>query len=368
MTRTITLVLYATFCMMTVMFLQSCDQNPARNIMDNYYYRLNNALKTEQMLEPQEIIAVQFPSRRDLRQSTQPIEMGMLDFLRMSSCELQRHVGLRNSSLGKVMADSLLWQYEIKFIQLAYQCLKQLNDEPALAQKLEEAIHTKIRELPKVGWNATFASEEFQSLFSTATQSLSQDELSHSSTLPLGAIEQLSGQIDLGLQQSQQIPLKPASPSHITSNNNLEEALQTISHSHYLGQLQHSLNWVTFYLNQSTQLLQYAEPRKICLSGRATPQMQIVINVFNKYYLGEVQPYFSRLYQQALRVRGALEQLKALLPSKEPYNQYWRTTWSSESDSTWHRFEQAMAQHTESWQQLYAFCKVDVQDIRPTKD
>ena len=344
----------------------SCSTDPATHLMADYHYRLNNALRTNLPYEPISTPIALFPSKREIRKKTERYELGLLDFLKLSSCELQRHIGHRNSSLGKVMPDSLLWEYDITFIHLAHECLPTLTSNPKLRQDLETAMQVKINNLPQVAWNASVAGPEFQNFFSTSTQSLSKEMLEHESTSLLVALENIN-QLFQPLHQLKSTREIPSHYDFSKLQNRLEAPLEVLHHSQYMGQLLHSVHSLTLSLNQSTTLFENTVSKKVCLNGSQTPQLNIVLNVFKKYYLGEVQPYVARIHQQGELFLFNLENLaKTLSPTPDRYTEYWSEQWQGDNiDSTWSQFETSIKNHTEAWQAFFSKCRVPVQQLRP---
>jgi hypothetical protein len=89
--------------------LSSCGQRQGlESLLDNYHYRLSNVFEFEHsdhLAEMNEDALPLYPSRRQLHQPLSPISVNLLEFLRLSRCDLQRLIGERNSSLGKFMPD-----------------------------------------------------------------------------------------------------------------------------------------------------------------------------------------------------------------------------------------------------------------------
>ena len=86
--------------------------------------------------------------------------------------EAVRRVALvaeRNSSLGLVMADSQRFVYEQALLAGLRDCRERLaraagsvRADPDLLAQLDSTVTRKAGELPRVFWNATFGSEEFE--------------------------------------------------------------------------------------------------------------------------------------------------------------------------------------------------------------
>jgi len=161
--------------LLLITLLASCSRsNSAESAFDNYIYRLSNVLGVERRdktLEGQALLE-RYPTHRQLIQGIAPLKINLLDFLKLSSCDLQRHVGKRNSNLGRVLQPSQRMLYEYTFIHLAEECLQQLDNTSELFRLLSESVETKRQQLSLLRWNAAFASKEFSVLFSLSASPL----------------------------------------------------------------------------------------------------------------------------------------------------------------------------------------------------
>ena len=116
------------------------------------------------------------PRPEQLQIALTDLSVDGLDFLSLSGCALQITVGKRNSSLGKLAPPSQRLLLELEFLQLAPDCIAQLQAESgneALISALEQATALKHRQLPARIFNAVLAGPEWHAFWQV--QSISED-------------------------------------------------------------------------------------------------------------------------------------------------------------------------------------------------
>jgi Protein of unknown function (DUF3080) len=334
-------------CVILLLLPACSDQQSLESSMENYRYRLGNVFQIELQSHPGSQLLPQYPSRRDLQLPLQPLAVNLLEFLRLSRCELQRLIGERNSSLGRVMADSQKLIYHQRFIALAEKCIRQLRDvkNESLAAKVESARHVKVADTPAAVWNASFASQEFQQLFSVAASPLTLLEAQQDAAVLVSAIETLRRLLKL---------------SSDLSSGELEAQYAVIGSDKYLGRLLRSQWQLSNELDSlSDQIEQKLAARLICLKSQPTAQAKIMQRVFLRFYIGEVQPYISGVYRQSRDVKVLIERLlsEVSIAQPEPFVVYWGLSWEEHNtQSVWSRFNISVQRHTRLWQNLLEQC------------
>lgn len=341
--------------------IASCGQpSGLSSLLDNYHYRLSNTFEfdySDKLLVIDEDVLPRYPTRRQLHQPLSPVSVNLLEFLRLSRCDLQRLIGERNSSLGKVMADSQAWMYHLRFIALAETCSMELQavGNASLAQAVVDARQIKINDLPHARWNALLASQEFQQLFSHAAKPLNLAEATGNSAALIQALQQLLQLLKLGAED----PLPDFSE--------LENHYAIIGSDKFMGRLLRSQTLLTQTLTQlSDEMVQANQQHPLCPAGTLTPRGRVMQQVFLRFYVGEIQPYISGVYRQSRDLKQALEAYWLLWPALKhvEFDRYWHRAWSdSNPDSTWQQFNRAVARHTQVWQQQLESC-----GLRPGHD
>lgn len=327
--------------------LMSCGHsNSAESAFDNYIYRLSNVLGAERRyneLEGQALLE-RYPTHRQLIQNIAPLKINLLDFLKLSSCDLQRHIGKRNSNLGRVLQPSQRMFYEYTFIHLAEECLQQLDNASALFRVLSESVEAKRQQLSFIRWNATFASEEFSVLFSLSASPLGLKSATISPT-------QLYDALDIIAHYTQTDWLVAS------DEQKLEQAFSVVASSRRMGEIRHSLLLVQHALSQADVILESALlGRPLCFQQKPNKKSEILQIVFEKFYIGEIQPYISKLYQQADALFTRIDSLSGEYPDKpEAFTTFWETVFLS-GNSEWRLFKRSIERHTHNWQQLLEQC------------
>lgn len=314
-------------------------------MFENMYYRLSNSLDVPSKMVSQQSAnnqtsLIRYPSLKQQSYSIPPTNINLIEFLKLSSCDLQRHIGQRNSSLGRFMKPSHTLAYEYQFILLAEQCLAQLEERGELHKVLEAVLLSKKENLGRVQWNAIFASDEFTTLFSLSANALTLAELQAKPSNLYSALETLHLFIE----------------NKIDDQVIIEDAYAVIASSKYIGQLRLSMKMSAEYLKRANQLLAYrVETKALCFKQRTNPQFDIVNTVFMKFYIGEVQPYIALLHQQSSTLLGKIDFFIDSLNAKPEFEYFWKKVYLN-NDSEWQVFDQELKMHTRYWQQLLNQC------------
>ncbi len=337
-------------------------------IFENYLYRMSNVFLFDEVklsMSESEL----FPSRRQLQYHPPQLSINLLDFLRLSRCELQRLLGERNSSLGMTMANSQRWLYELSFIELAEQCLQTLADRSETAdlrRQLQLALIQKRSNLEAIYWNTVWGSEEFQYVFSTGVAPVTQQQLkSRPIVLEQALIELLAG---VEYWQSQDDDQR---------RSRFEAQLSVLASEKYFGQLRVSMNLARAYLQAiEREVMAKEESVPLCGPSRQSERAEIMERVFLRYYIGAVQPQLSGLHQRIMQMREIFlegpanefvrvadathsESFPAELVGSTPEQAlmgYWQAVWAQTADSEWGLYQQAVSAHTRMWQDILGRC------------
>lgn len=324
--------------------LSGCfSDESSKAIFDNYYYRLSNSLDVDQNLIDKNLPAlslVSYPKKSELTHDIPPIKVNVLQFLQLSQCDLQRLLGKRNSSLGRLMDGyhSLLYEYE--FLLLAQQCQQELDSEGDLFKALDQAVRHKQAYQQQIRWNAIFASDEFRYLFSSGTKLLTKQQL-----------VEAPNDLVLALESIQFWLLNP-----VVNQDTLAQAYQVLTVRKYIGELRSTMAMAVSVLAHSNSMIeQRLSHRPLCRKAKSNPKFEVVNTVFRLYYIGEVQPALAKLHQQGKIVFTLLDKLQnVLLPTPE-FIAYWHQVYQA-NNSEWQKFNQAILTHTKQWQRLLKQC------------
>jgi hypothetical protein len=293
-----------------------------------------------------------YPRIRDRLVSVRELRIGMFDFLRLGECELQYLIGHRNSSLGRVMPPSQQLIYEYRFVHEAKRCIAVsdgASSVPSSMKWLQEALPSKQQELPKVFWNATFGSADFERFFSLSSGPFSTAE---------GDLR--GGDVAEALRYLIHVGDSLGSTELEIDGTRLEEHFQVLRSSRFGGRLLQSLQMMTVYLEAVSSSI---EAKLSVGLSCDDPEAQALYNVFQDAYVGRLQSYIARLHRDGRDTVQLWNRLAApyshIMP--ETYEPYFSFQLSDENpDGVWLQFERAIDRHNRSWQKLLDACGYEV--------
>lgn len=327
-----------------IFVLIGCEERTEPHAMfDNYTYRLANSLDQKQSALPAATALLRYPERSVLQHSIPPLDINLIEFLRLSDCKVQRLVGQNNSSLGKLGASSQALIYDTAFIEQAQACVEYLlaDDESSeLALTLANAVEHKQNYWSAQFVNATLASHEWAHLYSNTTYPLTPTELAQPPDQLFKALRTL-----IEVKQTRQINAKA-----------FELALGQIGRGKYVGRLRQSMRLNLRYLQVANTLIAYRiNSQPLCMNARANAKAEVMHQVFLKFYIGEIQPYLAKVYQQSSTLVELLDTLQKELPVTAAFDEFWQAFYAS-PDGEWPRYQAAINHHTHQWQQLLESC------------
>ncbi|WP_416332545.1 DUF3080 domain-containing protein [Marinobacter sp. NP-4(2019)] len=319
----------------------------APSMMDEYVERVARVLDGEVSLSELPEIHL-MPRRRDRRLDMPDLELGILDFLSLYGCQLQFVVGERNSVMGRVMDPLNRLRYELRFIEAARDCLPEIDREN-LRESVEQAIDSKLESLPIAIWNATWATEEIETLFTLSK-----------GYFPVAAegnpVSDLSADINR-LNSTVQALLE----------GRLDQSLEYVGEVHQrwqaefrAGQLLNSAGLLIARLDDATAIIRSRlGERPLCLDGKPNSQSKIVQSMFFSVYIETVQPYMSdvrRAREELIRPLATLSEIQSEVRTESFRGWSSQYLASAGGNSLWQDLDRAMAEHTTSWQQLLEQC------------
>ncbi|WP_323127221.1 DUF3080 domain-containing protein [Marinobacter sp. JSM 1782161] len=318
------------------------------DMMDEYVERVARVLDEDAHLSPIPVADL-FPRRRERRLPMPELDLGMLDFLSLYGCELQVVVGERNSGLGRVMQPSNVLRYEVRFINAAEDCLPTLAEKKELQAAVRQARRSKIDSLPIAIWNATWATEEIERLF-TRTEGV----------YPLDAtgatVDDLTTDVNL-MNARLSALLAGRTGTDLGFLDNVQQRWQAEDR---LGQLIKSALLLTTRLNDAADLVERRlADYPLCLNGKTNPDADIARNMFYAVYAERVQPYMAAVDRARVGLVAGFAELAAMQQAVMPeaFGPYYRRYLKQSGDeSIWAGLDTAVQRHTESWQRLLKQC------------
>ena len=269
----------------------------AAELWQNYAKRLNYVLAddskaTELVLTAPQLSMAPFTAKLDAghRQSSTLLKqetsatISLLDLASLDSCALGQLIASHNNSLGKVATASQQLVYLIRFIQVAPICISQLEDTE-LKVILEQALAEK----------KLIAVSEFNH-FLQRDQTIAKRLFIGSTSLEKSTALYGLSETELALNQLLNIKTAMTQQRFDTINANaIEASLDTLNRSNILNGYFTSLTLNQSYLAQISTFLELHTKDALCEPGHRNNKTEILINVFNKYFLSDIQGYGSDL-------------------------------------------------------------------------
>lgn len=286
--------------------LIGCQGDHHEAALEGYLARLARTLSVAM---PDVVVpSVPLPPRPgELRLEFPPSTIDSLDFLALSGCALQVTIGKRNSSLGRMAADSQRLLLELEFLRLAPECIdqqRQLGRE-ALASSLETAWRDKREQLPGRIFNATLGGMEYRRFW-------------RGSVAPGDYPAATSSQVITTLEAINGLVRRWLAGDYRADNLAFEILLGEVATGDG-GALLEGLALQGAWLSAAENLL--AERRNrgpLCAPGIRHEAADILPNVVQKFFVGGVQPYAAVLGRRQHQLLPPVEELETLLETVLP--------------------------------------------------
>lgn len=326
--------------------LSACGSDSSTAVWRDYAERIGRTLETEVEREPSQVQLLPFPSRRQMLLPEQEVQMSLLDFLGLDSCNLQVLIGRRNSSLGKVMPASQRLLYEQRLMLALQQCLQREDVAAEAKVWMEDVLAAKRDQRPQIFWNTVMASPEMEQFFS---RSLARPRVVDSEA-------RLEWAMSLGYLFRWQARLGEAVSIEETE---LEFAYNGLRRGEYGAQLLLAMEEAEQWLSIATGVIHSRlAQRPLCPQGRPTPKAEVMQTILTKYYAGQIQPYLARLNREGEAMVTAFENLR--LPPRQvlppAFVSYYDAYLTREPTALYQRYRRAIRLHAKAWQALLAEC------------
>lgn len=320
-------------------------------MVEDYLWRLSNVLDQEFDLPDRSVHS--YPPKRDMRLPLSEHAIDLLDFLAMTGCQLQVTTAQKNSGLGRVMMTSQVFLYQWQFLNDSTGCLAYLESEDSeLFAKLQKVVAIKRSELDRYAWLAIWAGPEMRHYYGATQQWLSEGERISLAEEDFRLLLQL-------IEFTQQVKRDPHALSlDVTPfREPLEQALARLGQTNRGGQVLSTLSDLTELLTQGAEMLQRDQGR-LCPTGKATAQAQILHTVFLKFYIGQVQPYLAFVHQQTAPWFDQQNQLLKSFGFERPemFKLFEAKIDPQHPESIWMRYQKAVKDHTLAWQNILGNC------------
>lgn len=270
--------------------LCACTDYNGDKALQNYQQRLQRVLDVSHSNTALPD-APTLTAQRDLKQAMPDIRLDLTDAYATRRCSLDTLIGERNSSLGKVYSASKQLSYELRFLNQLQRCLEQSWDDTTLLNQLQQVYQQKQLSI-NIAFNNMLLTDE----------TLRKELLGKRQALPLKAAPGFSETWQALTELSQLQQLIAQQNWQAASQIDIEQQLQLLYRYNFIGRLQYSLRTASHQLAELNQLTAAVTPTALCPLQRDSEQLQILANVFSKYFASEIQLYTSELsrYQQQL--------------------------------------------------------------------
>ncbi|WAJ71281.1 DUF3080 family protein [Catenovulum adriaticum] len=325
-----------------IYLLASCGETELTREWRKYPERIANLTDTSLKSYPDALNQIRL-SPADKKQyhiQINAIELNLFKALSISDCNLQRYVGERNSSLGKVHTPTNRLIYE-------RQLLDSLNFCTSINESAHQLILTQLKTKKNNNWpaiinNYLLNSEPSTTILASSSTLLESDSTGFNASLHF--IEQLTR-----FTQTQQ-----AVKSDTITQFKLSAA--QLYNRAFLSRLFYTLEYTSYQLNQVTWLLQKQINKQACKTNFKPVEIEYLHNVFIKYYASILQPHLTKLNRMQLQLAPKIAKLWQ--HSRIQQSQFGQRYLNNAHDSVFHEFELSIKNHTQNWQTLLKQCQL----------
>ncbi|MYM58645.1 DUF3080 family protein [Vibrio sp. OCN044] len=275
---------------------------------------------------------ITLPIKRKLLIDIPTTSIGLLDSYELRKCGLFSLIAERNSILGKVQDQFRNYDYQIALVRGLSTCIKSPNLSKELQSQLTEIHKQKSAELPLHLSNLLYSSEAMRNQLQSSSP-LAIDG-PRESTIVLKAVQS----INKTLSETDQID----SSAEVTFLTPYQETLDKYD---VIGQLSYSMLNISQMLPIVTRQLKQYDNLIKCEKNRDRTQFKYLKNIFNKFFIGEVQPYIAKVNSVYYDLEPYLNFAEVGHPEYQyPIKKYHRA------------FREATLSHVEYWQTLFKRC------------
>ena len=331
-------------------------------MLADYTQRMSNVLETPISADNNQAALPNFPQKRDRIIQIADIRQGLWEVLDFRQCDMLSIISERNSSLGKVMPASQKMRYELRFFHAMQLCRATLAAIPkpdetqqAFIARLEVLYQTKKTNLPAEIWNGIYGSKEISNHFNQGAEPLplSQTPEGNSAANFARMLNKFAHLASLANPEQAAIEL----PDWL---DDIEAEYAALHHSDFGAQLLATLPLLTNTLNQTAEAIDKRLARKpFCYEGHQPQRATVLGNVFQKYYVQQVQPYMALVEKAAKPWFEQHGLIMSHLPTTKAMQDYHHLVVSLQNPkSLWNRWIEARNRHTKSWQTILGQCNM----------
>lgn len=321
--------------------LAACVDSSQSSIKE-YIKRVANVLELDLPSENQSPFT--FPRLSQLTVYQPKSELSIREFMSMRQCKLHSIIADKNSQMGKVAPVSQVLFNDLAILQNGPDCVEQLrlNDQLALANKLDDYLNQKSQVIETIAWHAIFGSSENAKFWSVSNQ-----------------VENYP--YELIVDPAESIRILLAFIEDIKNNRYLisaeresaiEQSLQALSFADG-GLLLQRLLEIDMGLAMANSLIQQGIDNPVCFANRPNQKANYLKNVVLKFFIGQVQPDLVDLLKRYQQLMPSYLEIEESLSSVTPatYRQ-----WQGERQQLFEQARTSAKRHVEKLLVVFAQC------------
>ncbi|MBQ4809793.1 hypothetical protein A7985_04655 [Pseudoalteromonas luteoviolacea] len=312
--------------------LLGCTPAPS-DVNEEYSERLANVIGVNKAV-------IEKPKAVKLQATNAPTSnytISVIDLAKLGHCRVATHIANHNNQLGKLAKPSELFKYNVNFIRYAQACIQHKSTDDDIKVTLQQALKEKQANLPASLAHVFTNEKELTKLlsltFEEVTIETSNGEIAAQEALSI--ITSLVNKLD-----------EPA----LIDENKLTAALEKLNNNSYVASLLTSTQKQILWNISSTHWLsQHSLEKSICPQGKNKQKAKVLNNVFQKYYIQEIQAYQSKLAQR----------LHTLEPFFSTFtDKFGKDLYPNPISPLLNELKLTAKQHVFWWQTFYKVCKV----------
>ncbi|KHA62572.1 hypothetical protein NL53_00500 [Vibrio variabilis] len=314
-------------------FISGCwwNQHPVDTSFSTYTSRISNVQQSPDITLPGNAL-VALPEKRQLMLEAPDIPFGFLDSYELRKCDLFNLIAEKNSILGKVQDAFRNLDYQTQLVAGLSRCLASSEISEEMKAELKVVLDAKQRQLPAHFNNLVFVSQEMRT------------QLNGSSWIATD-MSSLSAELKQGLQAVSKTHQAISRSQVESSDTVLTDYQEVIEKQPLVGSLSYSMQNASSKLSAITQQLEQYDAAIVCGVGRNDTKFKTLRNVFQLYYVEQLQPYFAKLDRLYFQVSSQLDFVRNA-----------NADYTYPIDPLHTEFRQAIADHVNYWKTLFKRC------------
>jgi hypothetical protein len=272
------------------------------------------------------------------------ITLSIVELAGISHCKLNVLISEHNNQLGKTASAAGKFKYQVNFIQSAQICLNSLDKNSPTFSKIQKAKTYKQTHIMHYFNTMLFKERELNQTWQLTSTELNKEPAGFSDTLH-------------ALKQLVAIKEQISSQEFDSINANaIFSALEQLNKYQFNQALIQSARMQVVLNNSATDFVKTLDLNDLCPVGKNNQKAKIISNVFQKFYLKDIQPYQAQL-------TGYLEELQPLYKklwfgqsiTSEPINNLIKT---HSSTNLLNLLKSSAKNHVIWWQRFYETCEI----------